>query len=829
MLYCPANVSFLTPWVNHGLSHCFADTVSSIFIFLFIYIFGGVQSYMYSKYSSDLDPRIFPKSKLYKLQLGCHIFLPVLILVRFILECTVLYERVIYGYMIFHALLYCFAFPFAVYLLYLERYKVLPSVPTSGHGLVLLVFWTCVFIVENLTLLNLKNEKWWFSLNNLSDKIEFGFFVLRYLCGVLLFLLGLDAPGIPSAQDYFLFRQLNLQSGTAALLESGSPGIDAAENRSAFSHIGEKIKRLIPFLWPKRSFKLQLRVVICFGFLILGRVINVLVPQYNKYIIDSLTQGVPLTFRWDYILIYVLFWFLQGQGSNSFLNNIRNFLWIRVQQYTVKAVELDIYAHLHSLSLKWHLGRKIGEILRVMDRGTSSISSLLGYIIFNILPTFADIFIAVVYFAVAFNPWFGLIVFLTMSLYLISTVWLTEWRTKFRRNTNKLDNEVEAQCVDSLLNFETVKYYNAEAYEIENYEKAIDNYQVAEWIGAVSLNLLNTVQNIIISIGVMAGALLCARYVVDGKLTSGDYVLFSSYILQLYTPLNFFGTYYRMIQTAFVDMENMFQLLNTEPEIVDKPNARPLKVGDGRIEFRNVNFSYIPERQILKDVSFVVPPGHTVALVGPTGSGKSTITRLLFRLYDVSSGEVLIDGQNVVDVTQKSLRQSIGVVPQDTVLFNKSIRYNIGYGRPSASVEEIEDAAKAADIHNQILSFPEGYDTVVGERGLKLSGGEKQRVAIARTILKAPSFVLLDEATSSLDTQTERNIQQSLAIVCKNKTSLIIAHRLSTIIHADEILVLNEGEIIERGTHSELLKLNGFYANMWQQQLEPEKGDGDKQ
>ncbi|KAF8786085.1 ATP-binding cassette sub-family B member 6 like protein [Argiope bruennichi] len=316
-----------------------------------------------------------------------------------------------------------------------NRHKALPSIPTSGHGLVLLVFWTSVFIIENLTLLNLKNEKWWFRLNNLSDKIEFGFFVLRYLCGVLLFILGLNAPGIPSAQDYFLFRQLQLQSDTAALLESGSHRREVSENPSAFADFGKKIKRLIPFLWPKRSIKLQIRVLICFGFLILGRVITVLVPQYNKYIIDSLTyRGEPLKFRWDYILVYVAFWFLQGQGSNSFLNNIRTFLWIRVQQYTVKEVELDMYAHLHSLSLKWHLSRKIGEVLRVMDRGTSSISSLLGYIIFNILPTFADIFIAVIYFAVAFNPWFGLIVFITMSLYLISTVWLTEWRTKFRRN-----------------------------------------------------------------------------------------------------------------------------------------------------------------------------------------------------------------------------------------------------------------------------------------------------------------------------------------------------------------------------------------------------------
>ncbi|KAG8200340.1 hypothetical protein JTE90_028522 [Oedothorax gibbosus] len=728
--------------------------------------------------------------------------------------------------MLLSASFYCAAFPIAVYVLYLERHKALPSVPSNGHGLVLLVFWTAVFIVENLTLLNLQNEKWWFDLQSLSDKIEFGFFVLRYVCGFALFTLGLKAPGIPKAQDHFVFRQLHLQSHSAeSLLESGNQaGNRNQENRSAFADFGKKVKRLLPFLWPKRSVQLQLRVLLCFFFLVVGRVITVFVPQYNKYIIDSLTLGHgELVFRWDYILIYVAFWFLQGQGSNSFLNNIRSYLWIRVQQYTVKEIEVNMYQHLHSLSLNWHMSRKVGEVLRVMDRGTSSISSLLSYIVFNILPTFADIFIAVIFFAVTFNIWFGLIVLVTMVGYLTCTIILTEWRTKFRRNVNQLDNAVEAQCVDSLLNFETVKYYNAELYELENYKEAIDKFQSAEWISQATLSLLNTVQNTAITLGVMAGGLLCAHYVVEGNLTSGDYVLFSSYILQLYTPLNFFGTYYRMIQTAFVDMENMFSLFDTQPEIVDVPHALPLKVGDGCIEFQNVNFSYVPERQILHDISFKIEPGQTVALVGPTGSGKSTVTRLLFRFYDLQSGQILIDEQDISKVAQKSLRQSIGVVPQDTVLFNRTIRYNIGYGRPTASDEEIEEAANAAEIHNQILTFPDGYDTIVGERGLKLSGGEKQRVAIARTILKAPSFIVLDEATSSLDTQTERNIQQSLAKICANKTTLIIAHRLSTIIHADEILVLNEGRIIERGRHNELLETNGFYANMWQNQQENEK------
>ncbi|XP_035228814.1 ATP-binding cassette sub-family B member 6, mitochondrial-like isoform X2 [Stegodyphus dumicola] len=805
MLYCPRNITFLKPWVDHSLSHCFIDTISSAFIMCFVIIFGGVQIRMYKRYSSDLDPRIFPHSFMYKLQIACHFFLSISALIRLILQISVLYDLYVYGYMILSACFYFSSFPFALYLLFLERHKALPSIPTRGHGLVLLIFWTSVFITENLTILNIQNEKWWFNLQSSSDKIEFGFFVFRYVCSCFLFVLGLKAPGIPTAEDYSAYRQLHLQIESGVLLESGNR--QTSRNRSTFSEFGKKCKRLIPFLWPKKSIVLQLRVVMCFFILILGRVINVFVPQYNKHIVDSLSLPVSqITFRWDYILMYVLFWFLQGQGNNSFLSNIRSFLWIRVQQYTVKEVELEMYEHLHSLSLSWHLSRKIGEVLRVMDRGTSSISNLLSYIVFNIIPTFADIFIAVIYFALAFNIWFGVIVLVTMLLYLGLTIYLTEWRTKFRRNVNRLDNEVEAKCVDSLLNFETVKYYNAEKYELENYKNAIDNYQVAEWASTASLNLLNTVQNIVITSSVLCGAMLCAHYVVEGKLTAGDWVLFSTYILQLYIPLNFFGTYYRMIQTAFVDMENMFTLLNTEPEIIDIPNAFHLKVGDGCIEFKNVHFSYVPERQILKNISFVVPPGHTVALVGPTGSGKSTITRLLFRLYDVQSGEILIDGQNIAKVTQKSLRQSIGVVPQDTVLFNNTIRYNIGYGRPTACDEEIEEAAKAADMHNQILSFPEGYDTVVGERGLKLSGGEKQRVAIARTILKAPSFIILDEATSSLDTQTERNIQNSLAAICSNRTTLIIAHRLSTIIHADEILVLKEGEIIERGSIKYTLK-----------------------
>ncbi|ELU17805.1 hypothetical protein CAPTEDRAFT_221936 [Capitella teleta] len=509
----------------------------------------------------------------------------------------------------------------------------------------------------------------------------------------------------------------------------------------------------------------------------------------------------------------------------GFLNNMRSFLWIWVQQYTTREIEVKLFEHLHGLSLRWHLSRKTGEVLRVMDRGTSSINNLLNYIMFNILPTFADIGIAIVFFLTAFNAWFALIIFVAMFLYLLATISLTEWRTKFRREMNILDNERNSRGVDSLLNFETVKYYNAEEFEVNRYRDSILKYQACaihkiEWVTTASLNLLNSVQNIIISAGLLVGSLLCAYYVYEGShgLTLGDYVLFATYIIQLYAPLNWFGTYYRMIQQAFVDMENMFDLLKEEQEVKDDPDALELNVPKGMIEFSNVSFHYTPAQPILQNVSFVVPPGQTYALVGPSGAGKSTIIRLLFRFYDVQSGNIKFDGQDITKVTQKSLRRAIGVVPQDTVLFNNTIQYNVRYGRVTAEDEEVEAAATAADIHERIMGFPDKYETMVGERGLKLSGGEKQRVAIARTVLKAPEIVLLDEATSALDTQTERNIQTSLAKVCERRTTLIVAHRLSTIIHADQILVLKDGEVVERGTHEELLELDGMYRDMWGQQ-----------
>lgn len=824
MLYCQPNISFAQIWRDHGISHCFIDTVSTTFIFLFILVFGGIQYGIYRKYSTAVDRRLLKRSRLFVLQIVLSVFLPVLALVRLVLQGTVLGDRTVYGYMLTTALPTLVIWPLSLGLLFLERWRALPSIPTSGHGLVLLFFWTSVFINENLVFLNLRRKSWWFDLFGTSDKVELSLFVLRYAASMLLFLLGLKAPGLPSVRDYFIYSNEHQNIQDNGPLLSDAP----ARQRSAFSNFWYKMAILLPFMWPKKNFRLQLQVILCVLLLVVGRVATVYVPIMTKNIINSLTPspGKALVFRWDYILIYVGLWFLQGQGANSFLSNVRSFLWIRVQQYTVKEIQVGLYTHLHGLSLRWHLSRKTGEVLRVVDRGTSSITSLLSYILFNIVPTVADISIAVIYFITAFNVWFGVIVFATMFLYLGFTIAVTEWRTKFRRSMNRLDNATEAKAVDALLNFETVKYYNAEGYEIECYKRCIDNYQVEEWKSTASMNFLNSLQNGIITLGVMAGTLLCAHMVVAGEgMNVGDYVLFTAYILQLYTPLNYFGTIYRMIQTAFIDMENMFDLMKVLPDIQDEVNAPSLQVRGADIEVKNVNFAYLPERVILRDISFTVPAGNTVALVGPSGSGKSTIIRLLFRLYDVLSGDITIDKQNIAKVRQKSLRSQIGVVPQDTVLFNDSIRYNIRYGRIDATEEDIEEAAQVADIHSQIQLFPNGYDTIVGERGLKVSGGEKQRVAIARTVLKNPSIVLLDEATSSLDTQTERNIQTALNKMCANRTTVVVAHRLSTIIHADMILVLKEGQIVERGSHEELLASNGLYCNMWQQQLKSSEED----
>ncbi|EAW70695.1 ATP-binding cassette, sub-family B (MDR/TAP), member 6, isoform CRA_b [Homo sapiens] len=643
------------------------------------------------------------------------------------------------------------------------------------HSPGLLLLWTVAFAAENLALVSWNSPQWWWARADLGQQVR------------------------------------------------------SAAQQSTWRDFGRKLRLLSGYLWPRGSPALQLVVLICLGLMGLERALNVLVPIFYRNIVNLLTEKAPWnSLAWT-VTSYVFLKFLQGGGTGStgFVSNLRTFLWIRVQQFTSRRVELLIFSHLHELSLRWHLGRRTGEVLRIADRGTSSVTGLLSYLVFNVIPTLADIIIGIIYFSMFFNAWFGLIVFLCMSLYLTLTIVVTEWRTKFRRAMNTQENATRARAVDSLLNFETVKYYNAESYEVERYREAIIKYQGLEWKSSASLVLLNQTQNLVIGLGLLAGSLLCAYFVTEQKLQVGDYVLFGTYIIQLYMPLNWFGTYYRMIQTNFIDMENMFDLLKEETEVKDLPGAGPLRFQKGRIEFENVHFSYADGRETLQDVSFTVMPGQTLALVGPSGAGKSTILRLLFRFYDISSGCIRIDGQDISQVTQASLRSHIGVVPQDTVLFNDTIADNIRYGRVTAGNDEVEAAAQAAGIHDAIMAFPEGYRTQVGERGLKLSGGEKQRVAIARTILKAPGIILLDEATSALDTSNERAIQASLAKVCANRTTIVVAHRLSTVVNADQILVIKDGCIVERGRHEALLSRGGVYADMWQLQQGQEETSED--
>ncbi|EDW81071.1 uncharacterized protein Dwil_GK11860 [Drosophila willistoni] len=815
MLYCPPNVTLSTVWINHGISHCFMDTVGPSIYGGFLLIFGSIQLLMYRKYATRItDPTHISKSRLYALQLFLLLFVPVLALTRFFLNARIYVDSAVYGYMIFSTCLICFVYPFSICLILKERFYQLPSLPTRGHGLILLLFFTLAFINESLSFINLRRDDWWFQLKNNKDQIEMGFFVARFLSSLVIFVLGLKAPGI---MGFFNPHQRLDNDST-----SGSTAAADDISASAFRNSWRKLRKLFPYIWPKKDRMLQAAVLICVVLLIAGRVIKLFLPIYRKMLVDSLTIE-PILFRWDFVVIYVVLSFLQGGGTGTMglFNNLRTFLWIRVQQYTTREIEIDLFRHLHQLSLRWHLQRKTGEVLRVMDRGTDSINNLLNYIVFSITPTILDLLVAVAYFIYAFNWWFGLIVFLTMFLYIACTIAITEWRTKYQRRMNLADNEQRARSVDSLLNFETVKFFGAENFEVDCYRDAILKYQKEEFLSMLTLNMLNTAQNIILCLGLLTGSLLCVYMVAHHQtLTVGDFVLFSTYLMELYMPLNWFGTYYRAIQKNFVDMENMFELLKEEEEIVDAPGCSRLLTAGGGIEFSNVTFGYTPEKIVLHNVNFSVPAGKTVAIVGPSGAGKSTIMRLLFRFYDVHTGAILIDGQNIKLVQQQSLRQAIGVVPQDTVLFNNTIFYNIEYAKLGATAEAVYEAARAADIHEKILSFPDRYETKVGERGLRLSGGEKQRVAIARTLLKAPIIVLLDEATSALDTHTERNIQAALARVCANRTTIIVAHRLSTIIHADEILVLRDGTIVERGRHEQLVQRDdGIYADMWQQQL----------
>jgi ABC-type transport system involved in Fe-S cluster assembly fused permease/ATPase subunit len=577
------------------------------------------------------------------------------------------------------------------------------------------------------------------------------------------------------------------------------------------------LRSLAPYLWPRDRPEMRIRVVIAVLFLIGAKVATIYVPVFFKDAIDTLTAvGAAVALPVGAILSYGIARILsQGFGE------LRDAVFAKVAQSAIRTVALEIFRHLHALSLRFHLDRQTGGLSRVIERGTKAIETLLSFMLFNILPTLVEIVLVAIILWTMVGIGFAAVTFFTVVLYVVYTLTVTEWRLKFRRTMNEKDQEASTKAIDSLLNFETVKYFGNEDHEARRYDKAMAGYERASVQSRVSLSLLNIGQAFIIAAGLTAVMWMAASGIVRRTLTVGDFVLVNTYLLQLYLPLNFFGFVYREIKQAVVDMDKMFDLLGVEREIGDRPGAPALSTAAGAsVAFRHVTFGYDSRRPILRGIDFTVPAGATVAIVGPTGAGKSTVSRLLFRFYDVSGGAIEIDGQDIRDVTQASLRAAIGIVPQDTVLFNDTIRYNIAYGRPEADEAEIVAAARLARIHDFVMHLPDGYRTRVGERGLKLSGGEKQRVAIARTILKSPAILLFDEATSALDTGTEREIQANLREVSRGRTTLVIAHRLSTVVDADEIIVLEDGLIVERGSHAALLAADGRYAEMWRRQQE---------
>ena len=576
------------------------------------------------------------------------------------------------------------------------------------------------------------------------------------------------------------------------------------------------IGKLLPYIWPTNLPQIRTRVILAFASLIIAKGATLTIPLLFKDAIDALSpahQGL-ITLPVALVISYGI-----ARLLSALFSEVRDGIFASVTQRAVRQVALSVFHHLHNLGLRYHLERQTGGLSRAIERGTKGIESLLQFLTFNIIPTFIEIILVSLVLWILYDYRFSLITLLTMIAYAVFTLVITEWRIEFVRTMNATDSEAHTKAIDSLLNFETVKYFSNEAHEASRFDSALKRYETAAIKSKLSLSFLNTGQAVIISIGLVAVMLLAGKAVITQEMTVGDFAAVNTYLLQLYIPLFTLGFAYREVKLALVSMEAMFDLLNVPEEIQDQPDAPPLKVTGGEIIFDNVSFSYGPARPILKHISFHVPAGKTVAIVGSSGAGKSTIGRLLFRFYDVTEGHITIDGQDIRTILQESLRQVIGVVPQDTVLFNDTIEYNIGYGKPAATHAQIEDAARQARIYTFIESLPEKYATRVGERGLKLSGGEKQRIAIARTLLKNPQIFLFDEATSALDTHTEKQIQANLQELSANHTTVIIAHRLSTVIDADEILVLDHGEIVERGKHSNLLAQGGLYATMWQRQI----------
>jgi len=581
------------------------------------------------------------------------------------------------------------------------------------------------------------------------------------------------------------------------------------------------VRKVLPYLWPEGQFWVKWRVVVALLFLLASKIVSVVTPFFFKGAVDSMAPNAgPET--GTYMLIAGAVGLTVAYGFSRLMTigfaQMRDVVFAPVGQRALRRLALETFEHMHAMSLRYHITRKTGGLSRIIERGVKGVDFLLRFLLFSIGPLVLELLMIAGILFVVFDVWYLAVVAVTIAVYIWFTFKVTEWRVKIRKEMNDQDTDANQKAIDSLLNFETVKYFNAEGHEAGRYDKAMERYETASLKTAYSLAYLNFGQSMLITGGLVAVMVMAALGVRAGHLTVGDFVMVNAYMIQITMPLNFLGTVYREIRQALIDMAQMFDLLEQPPEVLDAPDAAQLQVKGGAVQFKNIDFSYEAERGILKGFDLTVKAGQTVAVVGPSGSGKSTIGRLMFRFYDVNKGALLIDGQDIRKVTQTSLHAQIGIVPQDTVLFNDTIGYNIQYGRVDASYEEMIAAAKAAKIHDFVVSLPDGYATTVGERGLKLSGGEKQRVGIARTLLKNPPILLLDEATSALDTETERDIQDSLRLMGKGRTVITIAHRLSTIVDSDLIVVLEQGRIVEQGTHDQLLARDGRYANMWASQ-----------